>query len=475
MNIETMAATEGDDTSDRQMGHRICMKVIWRLIPFMLLLYIVNQIDRVNISFAALTMNTDLGFTPEIFGLGAGIFFLGYLMFEVPSNLILAKVGARFWIARIMVTWGLVTVGMVYIHSPTSFYVMRFLLGVAEAGFLPGMILYLTYWVPTAYRGRASALFILAVPLTPVIAGPLSTIILQLNGAFGWKGWQWFFLITGLPAIVLGFVTLRFLTNTPSEATWLEPAERAWLVRQIEGENARTATVGHHSLASGFSSPKVLLLGLTYFLFGLGFFGPVFWLPQIIRGFGLSNVAVGFVIAGLYGLAAIASLLWSRRSDRLGERRWHFALPCFIAAVGFAVSALLGAQLISLISLTLALCGVMAALPVFWTLPGKYFTGAAAASGIAVINSLGALAGFASPYLIGWITGLAGNFTIALVGLSLGLLIAGLLILLVRLRGDAPGLGGAMRQVHPDARPTGAVRVDASPATRTIAHKTLHR
>ena len=411
---------------------RVVSKVIWRLLPFMALLYFINQLDRVNISFAALTMNKDLGFTAQMYGFGAGIFFVGYFIFEIPSNLFLHRFGARIWIFRIMLTWGAVSVAMAWVNSPMTFYVMRFLLGFAEAGFVPGMFLYLTYWIPKAYRGKALGLFILAAPATPVLAGPISTLLLEMDGIMGLRGWQWMFIMEGLPAIVLAFVTLWYLTDRPANAQWLTAPERTWLEQTIAAEDDAVAKHGSRDLWDGLRSPKVIALTLCYLTLVIGTLGIAFFLPQIIRTFGLSNLAVGFVVAIPYGLAAVACIVWPRRSDRKRERRWHLALACFAATGGFAVAALIGTHWLAIIPLSVALMGVYAALPVFWCIPSNYLVGLAAATGIALINSIGNLGGFIGPYLVGWLRDLTGSFDTALLCLSIGPLVAGLIILAMR-------------------------------------------
>ncbi len=413
-------------------GERVVRKVIIRLLPLMLLLYLFNQLDRVNIAFGALTMNRDLGFTSEIYGFGAGIFFLGYFLFEIPSNLIMHKVGARRWIARIMFTWGAASVAMAWINSPVNFYIMRFLLGVAEAGFVPGMFLYLSYWVPSKYRGRALAFFILGAPLTSVLAGPLSTTLLEMNGALGMAGWQWLYIVQGLPPILLAFVTWSYLTDNPSQAAWLTEAERRWLDQTLEAEQEVARRSGSsHSLLDGFRSPKVILLSSIYLSTVIGLYGMAFWLPQIVHGFGLSNLQVGFVVSIPYLLACIGCYFWARYSDRTGERRWHFALSCFVSAVGFMFSAVLGAQWLALIPISFAVIGIYAGLPIFWTLPNQYLTGLGAVGGIALINSIGNLGGFIGPYLVGWLKQSTGSFVVALVCLSMSPVLAGVLTLLL--------------------------------------------
>ena len=422
------------EAADDAFGDHVVNKVIRRLVPFVLVCYLINQIDRVNVSFGALTMNKEFGFTPEVFGFGAGIFFVGYFFFEVPSNLILHRVGARSWIARIMLTWGAVSVGMAFVNSQTSFYVMRFLLGLAEAGFVPGIFLYLTHWVPEKRRGVALGLFILAAPLTPVVAGPLSSLLLELDGVAGLHGWQWMFIVEGLPAVLLALVIHVYLTDRPCEATWLTPEERDWLEARLAAEAAETERAGGgHSVLDGLRSPMVLLLTAIYLSLVIGLLGLAFFLPQIIKTFGLSNLQVGFVTAVPYGFAVLGCLWWPKRSDQAGERRWHFIAPCFLGAAAFVTAGLIGANGLALIPLCIALVCVYGCLPVFWAIPNQFLTGLAAASGLAFINSFGNLGGFIGPYLVGWMRGLTGDFVLALICLSSGLIVAGILALFLPL------------------------------------------
>lgn len=431
LGVDPGQISKGAGTPDGDaFGDAVSNKVIRNLVPFMFILYFVNQLDRVNVAFASLTMNKELGLTAEMYGFAAGIFFIGYVLFEVPSNLIMHRVGARVWMFRIMLTWGLVSTGMALIYSPTSFYVLRFLLGLAEAGFVPGMFLYLSYWVPERHLGRATGLFIIGAPLTTVIAGPLSAALLELDGTLGLRGWQWMFIIEGLPAVALAFATLWAFPDRPERARWLSQPEKDWLVRKL-GDESRTAGAGSggHSLRHGLASPIVLLLSAVYVTMVIGLYGIAFWLPQIVRGIGFTNLQTGFVVSVPYALGSVACFLWSRRSDRHMERRWHFAVACFVAAGGLVASAVLGPQLLALLPISVAVIGIYAALPVFWCVPARYLTGVAAAAGMAVVNSVGNLGGFAGPYLVGWLRTATGSFTLALVLLAVGPLTAGLLAL----------------------------------------------
>lgn len=389
-------------------------KVAWRLIPFMTLLYFVAFLDRVNVGFAALTMNADLGLTPRMFGFASGIFFIGYVIFEVPSNMVMERVGARLWIARIMITWGLLSAGTAFVSSPNQLYVLRFLLGVAEAGFFPGMILYLTYWFPAAWRARILSTFMIALPISNVIGSPVSTAILSVQ-ARGLHGWQWMFLLEGIPAVLCGFAVLLFLRDGPAKATWLTSDEKAWLQSELARERAVHGTAAHSSFAA-LREPRVWGFGLIYFGMLVGMYGFGFWLPQIVKGLGnLSNFEVGLAAALPYAVAALTMYLWGRHSDRTGERTWHIALPAFVGAVGLALSAYLGdTPVLALAALCLSAIGCYAALPIFWTLPTAMLAGGAAAAGIALVNSIGNIGGFLGPTLVGYVTDATGSYGAAL-------------------------------------------------------------
>ena len=400
-------------------------KVTRRLVPFLILLYLVAFLDRVNVGFAALSMNQDLGITPYLYGWGAGIFFLGYFLFEVPSNLALEKFGARVWIARIMITWGVISAAMAFARGPASFLVLRFLLGLSEAGFFPGIVLYLTYWYPARERARVMAMFYLGMPLANVIGAPVSGLLLNLHGLGGLHGWQWLFILEGLPAVLLAFVALRYLPDGPQKAAWLSPEERTTLSELIRADKALSERAcGHMSLRDAFSHPRVLLLALMFFLLVMGLYGLGFWLPQIIKRLGVSNTVVGFLAAVPFLVAAPLQVLWCRHSDASGERRWHFALPCCLMAGGLGMSALSPSPYVSFFGLICGGVGVMCAQPVFWTMPSAILTGTAAAGGIALVNSIGNLGGFVGPYVVGWVAGATGNPALGLLTLSVAVLIA---------------------------------------------------
>jgi ACS family tartrate transporter-like MFS transporter len=405
-------------------------KATRRLIPFLCLCYAVNFLDRVNVGFAALAMNEDLGLTPSMFGAGAGIFFVGYILFEIPSNLALQRFGARIWIARIMISWGLIAAAMALVHSETSFYVMRFLLGVAEAGFFPGIILYLTYWFPARERARIVSLFMAAVPLATVIGGPVSGALLELHGLGGLKGWQWLFIVEALPAVLLGVVALKFLDDRPEDASWLSKKERHALASTLAAEAKATRKIGYAGLGQALTRPRVLVLGLLYFCLVVGLYGIGFWMPQVIQTFGLTPLKIGFLTAIPYFFAAIAMVIWGWHSDRSGERTWHVALPLLLAAFAFAWSASTLPLGLIMIALTLATLGIYAAIGTFWSLPTAILTGTGAAAGLALVNSMGNLGGLAGPSIVGVIKQATGSFTAALLFLAGALLLAALIALL---------------------------------------------
>ena len=392
-----------------------------RLIPFLFVLYVVSFLDRVNVGFAALEMNRDLGLSPAVYGFGAGIFFIGYSLFEVPSNLILARTGARLWIARIMITWGLIAAGMMFARGPISFYALRLLLGIAEAGFFPGIIFYLSEWFPSDARARAIARFMTAIPVSGMIGGPISGTLMGLSGRLGLTGWQWLFLLEGVPAVVLGVAVLRYLPDRPEGAAWLEPEQRRWLVERLAIERGRRDKHHGFSVARALSSGVVWQLGLLVFLsasFGQYTLG--LWLPQIVRGFsGLNNLQIGFVVAIPSFVAVIAMVMVAAHSDRTGERCLHIAASSSVAAAGFLGCALARSPVLSVMFLSLASAGLLSVYGPFWPLPSKFLSGSAAAGGIALINSLANLSGFAGPYAIGLLSGASGNFRSGLLLLAL--------------------------------------------------------
>jgi MFS transporter, ACS family, tartrate transporter len=408
-------------------------KVTRRFMPFLVSLFLVAFLDRVNLGFAALTMNADLGISPYLYGWGAGIFFIGYFLFEVPSNLALAKFGARVWIARIMITWGVISAATALVRGPASFLVLRFLLGLAEAGFSPGITLFLTYWYPARERARILGIFYLAIPLSNIIGAPISSLLLNLNGFGGMHGWQWLFIIEGLPAVALAFVALRYLTDRPEEASWLSPDERKTLAEiMLADKTLSESAYGHLTLREAFCHPRVLLLGLVYIPITMGLYGLGFWLPQIVKRFGVSNLTVGLLATIPFLFAAVVQVFWCRHSDVTGERRWHFAVPCLLMAGGFTMSALSPWHYVSFLGLILSTVGVMCAQPTFWTMPSAILTGAAAAGGLALINSIGNLGGFIGPYVVGWVTETTKNPANGLIVLACALLMAGGSVLMLQ-------------------------------------------
>jgi ACS family tartrate transporter-like MFS transporter len=393
-----------------ELEKRVLRKITLRIVPFVMLLYFIAFIDRVNIGFAALTMNKELGFSPTVFGLGAGIFFLGYFLFEVPSNLILDKVGARIWIARVMITWGLISGAMAFVQGPNSFYTLRFLLGAAEAGFFPGIILYLSYWFPARQRAAVTAIFMAAAPLSTVLGSPVSGALLEMHGLLGLSGWQWMFIVEAVPALILGVVVLFYMTDRPEKAKWLRDDERRWLVNTMNAEAANKAGTASHSVWHGLADLRVIALSLVYFGTSAGLYTLGIWAPQIIKEFGLSSLQVGFLNALPGIVAVVAMVLWARHSDRTGERTWHVVGACVLASLGLMFAGFAGTVLAVLLALTLVNIGISAAKPPLWSMPTMFLSGSAAAAGIATINSIGNLGGFVGPAMIGWIKDLTGSF-----------------------------------------------------------------
>lgn len=412
-------------------------KVMWRLIPFLFLCYVVAYLDRVNVGFAKLQMMSDLKFSDTVYGLGAGIFFIGYFLFEVPSNIILHRTGARRWIARIMITWGVISSCMMFVTTPTMFYVLRFLLGVFEAGFFPGIILYLTYWFPAARRGRVVALFMTAIAVSGVVGGPLSGWILSyFAGMNGWAGWQWLFLLEGLPSVVIGIWVLFFLDDSISAAKWLTDAEKRLLSDNISRDEGGRAD---HGLKGVLTNGAVWVMSAIYFCLIMGLYGISFWLPQLIKTAGVKDVFnVGLLTMIPYGLAVVAMVLASRNSDRTGERRFHTAGAAVVGGVGLLLSGVYsGDVVLAMASLSLATMGILSSLPLFWTLPTSMLRGAAAAAGIALINCIGNLAGFVSPFLVGVIKDATGSTTSGIYILA-GSLFLGAVIVMLATSGRAP-------------------------------------
>ena len=395
-------------------------RVSWRLMPFLLLAYLICYIDRVNVGFAALQMNKAIGLDPKTYGLGAGIFFIGYFILEVPSNLALERFGARTWIARIMITWGLVSGGFALIGGPTSFLVLRFLLGAAEAGFFPGVILYITYWYPVRYRAIIVGIFMVAIPVAGLVGSPISGAILYLDGVLGLAGWQWVFVLEAAPAVLLGIASFIWLTDRPQHATWLTVEQRQWLITSMEAERRRAPRVSHESVWRVITNKYVLIMALVYSGAAGASSALALWMPQLVKSFGLTNWQTGLLNAIPFGIAAVWMLLWSRNSDRMGERVWHNALP-----LGWMVLAMLGTfaaigSLWAMIPLlTLIAAGTYCSKGPFWALSSEWLGAASAAAGLAQINALGNLSGFIFNYLIGWIQAETGSFPLALMPIAI--------------------------------------------------------
>lgn len=409
-------------------------KVTWRLLPLLFLCYVASYLDRVNVGFAKLQMLQDLQFSETIYGLGAGIFFIGYFIFEVPSNVILHKVGARLWIARIMISWGIISGAMIFVTSPGMFYLMRFLLGVAEAGFFPGVILYLTYWYPSQRRGKITALFMTGIAISGVIGGPLSGWIMHtFPGVYGLSGWQWMFILEAIPSVVLGVIVIFYLKDRIRDAAWLSEDEKRLLESQIREEETGKPQV---SMRQMFADVKVWLSALIYFCFVMGLYGVSFWLPTIIKTTGVTDpLNIGMLTAIPYAIAAIAMIMIGRSADQQRERRWHVALPAFLGCIGLLFSTFYDHNtLLAMASLTLAAVGILTTLPLFWSLPTAFLSGTAAAAGIALINSLGNLAGFVSPYVVGWLKDATQSTNSGMYVLSASLLLGGILTLAVPAR-----------------------------------------
>jgi len=428
--------------------------VTWRLLPFLFLCYILAYLDRVNIGFARLQMQADLHLSDTAYGIGAGMFFIGYFFFEVPSNLLLHRVGARMWIARIMIVWGLVSSATMFTNSQTTFYVLRFLLGVAEAGFFPGIILYLTFWYTQAHRARMVALFVTAIAFAGVLGGPVSGWIMErMGGVGGLRNWEWLYLLEGLPSVVVGVLVLFYLDDGPARASWLTDTQKALLARRLAEEEAAKAADGHqaHRAIDAFRTPAVWALSLIYFGTVMGNYGVTFWLPQIISETITRNPwQIGLVSMLPWGVAAVTAVLVGASSDRMQERRWHIAIAAAVGAIAFGLSGLPGLSgWLGLACLTVATAGMLSALSTFWALPTAMLSGRAAAAGIAWINSVGNLSGYVSPFVIGAIRDATrdashpnGNMFLALLVLAVSLLTASALTLMVTrpgLKTGAPG------------------------------------
>jgi ACS family tartrate transporter-like MFS transporter len=406
-------------------------KISWRLLPLSALAYCVAYIDRTNVSVAALTMNKDLGLTAYIYGWGAGIFFFSYFLFEIPSNLILERVGARMWIARIMLTWGILSGLTAFATGPTSFLVYRFLLGAAEAGFFPGMILYFTYWYPAAYRGRVISTLFIAQPVANAVASILSGVILDhTEGMLGLGGWQWVFILEALPAVVLAYVVWRLLTDRPALATWLDVGEREWLEGALAEERRKIDAAGRPSLIEALADRRVLALSAIYLMSVTANYGIVFFMPQIVKGMGLSNQMTGFVSSIPYIIGTLGLIGWGWSSDRNNERHWHLIAASVLSAAGLVVAGWFGSSFWALLGMSAATIGIYGSRASFWPMPSIFLTGTAAAAAIALINATGNLGGYVGPFVVGWIKDSTNSFEAGLYFLAACALMGGVITFL---------------------------------------------
>ncbi|MBY6266046.1 MFS transporter [Azospirillum sp. 412522] len=405
-------------------------KVMRRIVPFIFICYVISYLDRVNVGFAALQMTRDIGLTPTQFGWGAGLFFLGYFLCEIPSNLIMQRVGARRWIARIMISWGLFSVLTCLVTGPVSFGVMRFLLGMAEAGFTPGVYLFFTYWFPGVWRARATASFLVGIPVANMIGSPISGFLLTLDGMGGLSGWQWLLILEGLPAVALGVACLFVLSDKPADASWLAPNECAWLSRRLTEEQAAIAGKHGSSLRDAFANPRLFVLALINFCGICGSLGVGLWLPQIVRGFGLDYVAVGFLSALPYAVGAVCMVLWARLADRSANRVPYVCGALALAGLALATSAGLTDPLPAMATLVVTVAGILSFQATFWALPANLLTGRAAAAGLALIVSIGNLGGFVGPYAIGYLRETTKSFSVPLLTIS-GVLLFGAIVMLL--------------------------------------------
>ena len=417
MQPATLAAGNSSAISEKNQALRksAMQKNAWRLLPLLTLAFVFNYIDRTSVGFAALTMNQDLGLTATQFGWGAGILFAGYCLFEMPSNLAMYTVGARRWLTRIMVTWGLAAAGTAFVQGPTSFYVLRFLLGVAEAGFFPGVTFLLAAWFPAQYRVRVLAFFMLGVPISSIVAGPVSVWLLQLDGLLGMHGWQWMFLVQGLPAVLIGLVLLAKLRDHPKDADWLTQEERDELLRMLNEEPRHQPK---KALWAALKDGRVLLLAATQFGFVLGSYGIGIWLPQIRKQHGLSTVDIGYLSTVPYIAAVVGMMVWARIVDQSGKKVMHLMLACLLGAFGLAASTFSSGLTAELFGISVAVLAVSSACAIFWTIPTRFLTGVAAAGGLAFINSIGTMGGFVGPYMVGAIRDSTGSFSAGIWAMS---------------------------------------------------------
>ncbi|MDP4024665.1 MFS transporter [Methylobacterium sp. NEAU 140] len=427
-----------------EIESRTIRKVMWRLVPFLILCYFVAYLDRVNVGFAKLQMNAALGLSDEAYGFGAGLFFIAYFLLEVPSNLALNKFGARLWIARIMFSWGVISALFAFIapiaratglSNEWVFYILRFLLGLAEAGFFPGIIFYLTLWFPAVYRARVVALFMLAIPFSSIVGAPISGALLNITGA-GLDGWHWLFLLEAVPSIVLAFVVVFYLTDRPVLASWLRDDEKAWLEARLDTERQEKTAVGHLSIGKALADPRVLACSFVYFCLNAASYGVAFFLPTIVKGFGVSDLQTGFLSALPFVFGAVGMVLLGRSSDRTLKRREHLCFAMILAAVGLAGAALTSNPILVLGLLCLSQIGVSATPPLMWPIPTAFLAGSSAAAGIAAINSIGNLSGFFGPFVMGYLRDMTGNFTAGLLVLGGCTLAGGIVAMTLKVSRD---------------------------------------
>lgn len=430
------------------LERRVARKLQTRILPFVILLYFVSFLDRVNVGFAALSMTSALGLTPAMLGFGGGIFFVGYIAVQVPSNLAMMRVGARAWIARVVVAWGIISAGSAFAIGPHSFYLLRFLLGVTEAGFFPGTILYLTLWFPARQRALAISVFMAAAPLSTAVGSPISGALMELPNFLGLANWQWLFILEGLPAVALGFLTLKVLTDRPEQAKWLNTEERAWLIGTLAGE--RAASKAHKGGAAAawatLRDPRVLALALVYSGTSAGLYAVGLWSPLILKQFGYSALKIGWINAAPSAVAAVGMVLWARHSDRTIERTWHVAIPCFLGCAGLLWAGHAQAALSVILALTLVNLGSNAPKGPVWALPSVFLSGASAAAGIAWINSIGNIGGLVGPWLIGWIKGRWGSYAGGLYAVGVMMALSAVMMLVLSGQVERKNLetGGAL-------------------------------
>lgn len=441
-----------DQALVRDLGAAVVSRLTRRLVPFLFLLYIVAYLDRINVGFAALQMQAQLGFDDAVYGLGAGMFFAGYFVFQVPSNLALERLGARRWLALLMIVWGVISSAMMLVSTAKGFYVLRFLLGLAEAGFFPGVIFYLKNWFPAAARARTVAWFMTAGPLAGVVGGPISGALLSLHQRGGLAGWQWLFLLEGVPAVLLGAVVFFLLTDRPADARWLPAEERAWLVHTLDREQRSVSALARTDVFAAFTNARVWLLACVYFGLNTCSYGISMWLPKVIHGLsGVSNLVIGLLSAIPYLAAAVIMVLVGFHSDRAGERRWHVAIPAFAGAAAMIAAGYSTSVAPMIAAMTVAMVGVSSMVGPFWAMPTSLLAGTAAAAGIALINSVGNLGGFCGPYIIGLVRNWTGEFKGGLLVLGVLLALSGGIALLVRVRRRTSENGGGKNEFATDA------------------------